>query len=357
MEPAESTRKIRPDTLRIVSLFAVIMIHSAAPFLVKYEEMGASIWWVGNLYDSMFRWCIPVFIMLSGSFLIEKADGKNLGHYVQRRVRRTVFPFLVWSAVYFLWRKQVNGDELEWSAFIILMLRQPIYYHLWFLYIITGLYFTAPILHHYLRGSTPRNRLYAITLWVLFVSVLPLVRYFSGFDLFSINSTGNSIPAYVGYFLLGFLLRDLPVNRRLRIVAGGAFLVSFFVTTVGTYYVSIVRNGGAFDGIFYEYYSLNVLVMAVAVYVFTAGKKDETVRGSDSRFSPLFAIAACVPGMYFVHAMIIAILQQGLLGITLRPTSVHPALGVPIFALAVFFASFVVVFTIRKIPIVRYAVP
>jgi len=358
MENAESTRQIRPDALRIVSLFAVIMIHSAAPLLTKYQEMGAQTWWIGNLYDSLFRWCIPVFIMLSGRFIIEKADGRNIGQYVRRRVRRTVLPFLVWSVLYFLWRKQVNGENLEWTAFFVLMLRRPIYYHLWFLYIMIGLYFLAPILNHYLRGSSGRNRVYVITLWAFFGSILPLFHHFFGISLFAVNRNGNSILVYVGYFLLGYLLRDIPVTRGQRMIAGTVFVVAFLVTAFGTYYVSIVRNGGAFDGIFYEYYNFNVLAMTVGLYLVTEKSRESTPKqAAPGRFSPVYPIAACVPGMYFVHAMIIAAFQQGMAGFILRPTSIHPMLGIPTFAMAVFFVSFMVVLVIRKVPIVRYAVP
>lgn len=358
METVESTRQVRPDALRVLSLFAVIVIHSSAPLLIRYNESGAPTWWIGNLYDSLFRWCIPMFIMLSGSFLIKKADGRNWGRYVRRRVRRTVFPFLVWSAAYFLWRKQINGENLEWSVFFVLMLRRPIYYHLWFLYIIVGLYFVAPVLNQYLRGSTTRNRIYLIALWVSIVSILPLMRHFSKVSLFAVPESGNSIPVYVGYFLLGHLLRDIRVTRQRRLIAGAAFISAFFVTAFGTYYVSIVRNGGLFDGIFYEYYSLNVATMAVAIYVIPGRSRGYLPeKATIGRFSPVFSIAACVPGMYFIHAMVIAALHQGMAGFTLRPTSIHPALGVPVFAVTVFFLSYIVVFALRKIPIVRYAVP
>ena len=56
-------RIISFDLLRIVAAFAVIMIHTSGQW---FGELSPE-WEFANIYDSLSRWCVPVFIMISGA--------------------------------------------------------------------------------------------------------------------------------------------------------------------------------------------------------------------------------------------------------------------------------------------------
>jgi surface polysaccharide O-acyltransferase-like enzyme len=95
----ENSYLLWADILKILSIYAVVLIHSAAPLLLDFNEPVQ--WWVGNLYDSLARWCIPVFFMLSGAFIMDKASEDGLSHFLFSRFRRIFLPFLIWSGLYF----------------------------------------------------------------------------------------------------------------------------------------------------------------------------------------------------------------------------------------------------------------
>ncbi|MBD3241964.1 MAG: acyltransferase family protein [Chitinivibrionales bacterium] len=351
-------RLLWPDVLKIAAVFGVVLIHSAAPLLVGYERDGAAAWWAGNLYDSLVRWCIPVFVMLSGTFLIERTSRYGTVQFLRRRFGRILLPFLIWSVIYLLWRVHANGENIPASAFPAQILAGPVYYHLWFIYMLFGLYLLAPILGAYTSTASRNNLVYFLVLWAIFGSVLPTIEPFVGITLFPPKGTPYAVFKYVGYFLLGHLLRDSLLSAPKRSVFAALFFVGFCLTAVGTYYLSIVRNGGSFDSLLYEYYSLNVLLMAVAVYL--VGKSVEpppVLRRLEHRTGIVRLIAACVPGIYLVHAMVIAVLRRGMVGVVLGPTSFHPLLAVPFFALVVFSVSLIVVAAVRALPILRWSVP
>ncbi|MBD3346600.1 MAG: acyltransferase family protein [Chitinivibrionales bacterium] len=354
----ETDRLLWPEIMKIAALFAVILIHSAAPLLVRYQKVGSTAWWIGNLYDSAARWCIPVFVMLSGTFLIDKADGSLLGRFLRRRVRRVLIPFLVWSGLYFLWRIYINHEPLAFKNFFTLIFLEPVYYHLWFLYILIGLYLIAPIVNVYMQHASTRSVLYFLILWVLFGSLLPMVESFYHFSIYPTVRNAESLFAYFGYFVLGRALRDVvptPMQRLLLIIA---WFVAFGATTVGTWYLTIVRNGGTFDALFYDYYSINVIVMALSIFLAMKGKGIVTADHVKPKgYQITIAVAACVPGMYLIHAMIISMLLRGLAGFSFSKSSLPLALGVPVFAGVVFAISLMIIIVIRKVPGVKWIVP
>jgi len=49
------------DSLRIFATFSVILLHVAATILYQYGSISNFNWWVGNIYDSSVRFCVPLF--------------------------------------------------------------------------------------------------------------------------------------------------------------------------------------------------------------------------------------------------------------------------------------------------------
>ncbi len=358
MKMAQYERLVWPDVLKIVSVIAVVVIHSAAPLLVDVAPPGPAGWWIGNLYDSAVRWCIPVFVMLSGTFLIDKAYTQGAIRFLGRRFRRLFVPFVVWSTAYLLWRMYINREEMTFTSFPARIAAGPVYYHLWFIYMMFGLYLLAPVLGVYTRYASRRNQLYFLAAWALFASILPTLEPLVGIAVFPPNAPRYAPINFVGYFILGHLLRDtlMPVPKRTLLAV--VFFVAFAFTAAGTYYLSVVRNAGVFDGLLYEYHAVNVLAMAIAVYlVAKSTHAPALLQRLERRTGSVRLVAACVPGIYLVHAMVIAVLRRGIAGITLSPTSFHPLIGVPFFALLVFVISFAIIAAIRALPVVRWSVP
>lgn len=53
------------DNARIAAIFAVVLLHVAAE-IVNGTAIGSEFWWFGNIYDSLVRWCVPIFVLESG---------------------------------------------------------------------------------------------------------------------------------------------------------------------------------------------------------------------------------------------------------------------------------------------------
>lgn len=57
------------DFLRIISMFAVIVLHTAGERWSKVEVHSLA-WNSFNFYDSIVRWAVPVFTMISGALFL-----------------------------------------------------------------------------------------------------------------------------------------------------------------------------------------------------------------------------------------------------------------------------------------------
>lgn len=351
-------RLVWPDILKILAIYAVILIHAAAPYLILYNDNGAYDWWAGNLYDSISRWCIPVFVMLSGLFLIDKYSEEAFRGFFARRFSRVFVPFIAWSFIYFIWRIYANREELSFLSFVPMLFMEPIYYHLWFMYLLIGLYLLTPLLGLYLKHACCSHAWYYLGLWFALVPVLTFIESWYGITTYISPGTRNSIFNFTGYFILGWMLKDFTARPAAKAMLFIIFLIGLAITAYGTYWTAIVINNGRFRDIFYEYFSVNVLMMSVSIFLIGKGLRlDYLFSRFNNGMKAVRIIAACVPGIYLVHAMVIALAKRGMLGVELTPGMTDPFIGIPLFSLAVFVASLLIVFIIKNVPLLKYIVP
>ncbi|MBD3317911.1 MAG: acyltransferase family protein [Chitinivibrionales bacterium] len=342
------------DSLKIIAMFGVVLIHSAAPLLIAYRERGPVVWWIGNLYDSLARCCIPIFFMLSGALLLNAAGRMPPGVFLRRRFRRIGIPFLFWSAVYFIWEKTFNRGGIPYLSFLGNIIREPTYYHLWFLYVLMGLYLIAPLLGIYVHTAGRRNKTYLLMLWLAFGSIVPFLELYFDTPVYFMASTPNSVFRYAGFFMLGHFLHHARRTARHRIIFAMLFIVGFAATLLGTYFVTVIEAGGTFNGVFYEYYSPNVALMAAALFMlWRRVPKSVSDQPTSLKSRIITMVAAGTPGVYLVHALVISILNRGIIGFALDQFILHPSLGVPLFAIIVFVVSLGIVSIMRTIPGMR----
>ena len=193
----QSNRIESLDNLRVLATFTVILVHVSHPLT---EQIHHQYWWVANLYDSSARFCVPIFLMISGSLLLDKQEG--IKSFLSRRITRILLPFLFWNTVYLLVDQYFlyeNSKQFFGINEIIKAYLKGASFHFWYVYMILGLYLFIPFLTVWTTLKKQSQMLYFLGIWLITITVscLPLryqqysteLPYFSGF---------------VGYLILGY---------------------------------------------------------------------------------------------------------------------------------------------------------
>lgn len=64
-------RKIYCDYLRLVATFSVVVLHVSA-WNWYSTDVNSLEWQSFNFYDSVVRWAVPIFVMISGSLFLSR---------------------------------------------------------------------------------------------------------------------------------------------------------------------------------------------------------------------------------------------------------------------------------------------
>lgn len=246
-------REVWVDWMRVVACLMVMTVHSTEPFYIGGE--GARILtamdarWV-SMSDTLVRACVPLFVVASS--YLQFPLHYSTGEFLRRRMLRVVVPFAVWTLVYALYWGHA-GENLS----SLLLNFNYAAGHLWFVYMLVGLYLLMPMLSPWAERVGKRELQFYLLLCLL-TTLLPFLRTWAGGNPPVIyGPTGIPNPAryplwgeaswnpyglfyyfsgFVGYMLLGLYLRRFvgPLSwRRTLAIALPAWLVGFAICYLG----------------------------------------------------------------------------------------------------------------------------
>ncbi len=221
---------IQYDTIRLVAILGIVLLHTAANG-VNQLPFGSYNWWLANVIDSACRAGVPLFLMLTGALLLNRT-GESQRNFYRRRWQRLALPMLLWTFIYLAWAQlkaawkqqpfAIDSHLLIESHLLNVISGQP-YFHLWFIYLLIGLYLALPWLRSYWQRLSNRQQLTLTIGCLLLQQSLLLARFFhqslpSMPDWF-IDADQLPWPlwfvAYLPYVLLGAVLRPLPPAQAL----------------------------------------------------------------------------------------------------------------------------------------------
>lgn len=181
------------DLLKVLSIFSIISLHV---FLVWKDAQVAHI----NIYafSSIFRYGVPVFIMISGALLLNREI--EIGDFLKRKVKRLVTPFIFYYIL---------------TAIVIVLLLnsthaqvENIFAFRWYFWMILGVYLSIPIINKFIQHSTMKEIEYFIWMFI-FAAIFYQITYYLKIEQYLYLTLFLS-P--LGYLVLGYYLSQKEFN-------------------------------------------------------------------------------------------------------------------------------------------------
>lgn len=333
------------DILRIMASLAVVLIHVSARYFL-FSEINSFNWKISNLFLSCTRWCVPIFFMLSGCFLLDKKISIKI--LWKKYVLRLLIILISWNVIYHIPRHKSIIFSI--SDIINLFFSPGAGFHLWFLYSLIGIYIVIPFLHKIVQCGLSR---YLLLLWFLTCVFLRNINFPNGCDLFTSNIIHFPFCIeYIGYFVLGYFLNkeiSLSINQRKLIYSIGC--VSLIVIMVGTYV--LCRFTGNRSEYFYDYLNIFNVLVSIALFVFFRYDVHVCYKGRLSvKMKKLISLLSFSSlGVYLIHVYVLIIISK-----FITYLSFDALYAIPIIWLTTTVISFIISFILSKIPVINILV-
>ena len=366
------SREVWLDFLRVTACFMVMVVHSTEPFYLGGE--GALIltptdgYWVA-VFEALCRCCVPLFLIASS--YLQFPLRYTTAEFFTRRAVRIVVPMALWTLVYAL----VWGRPVANLKGLLLNFNYAAG-HLWFVYMLVGVYLIMPLLSPWAEKVSRRELEVYLGIWLL-TTLIPFVRETAG-GVAPLIQAADGLPApalfplwgeaswnpfgmfyyvsgFVGFLLVGlYLRRFLQSSRWTRLLGWSLFLMGFLAMVSGllsrfsatTPDGSFPLSGDLAVAVAWEtpitFCSLPVVLSAVGlVLVFREARFRE---GGWLYRRLVLPLSKAGYGMYLMHMLVLAPLSslfRGWLGV--GSAGVLGVWTTPVQILATALASFVLV--------------
>lgn len=238
------------DILRALAAIAVVVIHiTAGPMVTLPRESPSFL--LASLLNEWARFSIPAFVLLSGLVLAYGYGPDRefkTGTYLWKRLKSIGVPYLLWSALYMLFRGYV---EQNWTGLLprfgAALIEGSAMYQLYFVVLIFQYYLLFPLV----RPLLQKRWFNWVVLGALLLQLLLMADTFYGwvhpkgaFLTWASYYRDRLFPWWIGYFFLGTWLGVAPARlERLKAwlwpIAGAAVALLGWMMFE---YVSLVKN-------------------------------------------------------------------------------------------------------------------
>ena len=353
--PSAGARVLWLDVARIAAILGVITVHVVSGTAAGDTATGdagpvtSAARQLGLLFLSAVTWCVPLFVMISGALLLGRQGDPAVGAFYRRRLARIGPAIVFWSLFYWGWRVWFRGQDVPPDAFVMSLLAGRPYAHLYFLFVILGLYLITPFLQIFLRAADRGQVRSAVVLALGLAGAQQLL------GLVNLSANSNIVTYFVpftGYYLAGHWLRDVVLDRRGRLVAAGILVGLTALSFAGSELA--VRLFGPGESLAPQGY-MSFLTIGSTVAVFLLARSLLAAeRFPDGSPTWLAKVATATFGVYLVHPAVLGPLRDM---VDIGAGRWRNLVVFPLSVLIVAAVSLALVLVIQRIPVVRRIVP
>lgn len=331
------------DVLNVLACIAVVALHCNGCFWqFSYERY----WRTSVVIESLCYFAVPVFVMLSGATLLDYNERYSLKEYFQKRISRTVIPYIFWSLI---------GIEIFHGLHTFSNVRKVFNFMIdgkavgvyWFFPMIFGVYLAVPVLAAVAKNLREKVYGYAIVIAFITISLAPTLMH-----LFHVHyNAALGLPvlqSYLIYVLLGYWLAQYKISAHLRKTIYFLGVIGLLIHWFGTYYLSL--ESGKINQLFKGYINFPTVLYSTAVFIWI--KYSDTISSIPIVWRNCFKLASEASlGVYLIHFYFV----------TYFPRWFHfssKALEWRTFGgLCVWFLSLLIVLFLKRLPIIQRFVP
>ncbi len=332
---SSNERKGHLDILRIFATYAVVLLH------IGSKRLGGGNREVFLIYDGLVRWAVPMFVMISGTLFLDENYKLSISK-MWRKIFRLGTAFVFWTIIYCVFEKSRGSNSDIIRAYAV-----NGYWHMWFVFMISGLYIISPLLKEISKSITLTK--YYLVIALIFTSIVPTIKniilpytglsdnifvvaFFKNIDIMYMYF----VMGFTAYFLLGHYLNSIEINRK--------NIYYFFVLGVIGFITNVhcnLRLNAQMVQTYNDCVYCSVVMECVGLY----GICKYFFNNLNS--SLLVKLSDCCFGTYLVHLLYRELLD---LYFGLNADTFNPIYWNPILALIIFSLSLATSFIIHQIP-------
>ena len=351
--PKTSKRYFGIDLIRIVACFLIMQTHAGEIYYI--EDNGdlirneKNIW--PGIFNSLARVCVPLFVMISGYLLLPmKTDYST---FLKKRFTRVSFPFIAFCIFYDIYY-YIRG-VIDVKTMLINIPKIFINYgselgHLWFMYMIMGVYLLIPIFSPWIKSAKKEHFYFYFVIWLIssFSCYIHLAfPQIWGEVYWNNNTVVQGFIGDFGYAVLGAFIKLHLKEKNLYILGIILYLIGSGFTMFGFLYKREEATTCEEIEVTWKFDSINVVIATFGVFLLL-----RKVECKNEKVVKIFNdIALKSYGMYLIHIFFLQFFKY-----VFDAPNQFPLWCIFVIAILTFITSYLVIKALSYIPYSQYII-
>ncbi len=335
--------------LNVIAAFAVVMLHTNGCF---WEFSTDKYWSSANIIESIGFFAVPVFFMITGATLIDYQKRYTTREFFQKRIHKTVIPFVLWSILGLLYKvlltHEISLETLSVRFLIDGIINTKIIDIYWFFIPLFCVYLCIPLLASISEEKKKKTFQYLIVICLMINHIIPFIKAIWNVQTewpFRVYvGMGNIIFLIIGYYINNY---EIPGYCRKIIYILAAF--GLLAQIWGTYYLSM--HAGMIITTYKGYENLPSLLYASGIFLFFKYHGDKIWKNNTWVWNVIKNLSRYTFAIYLLHYYVIDIMKRVFV---IDERSIVFRLGAPFIVIPI---CVVIAKLLRKIPVVRNIIP
>ena len=351
--PKTSKRYFGIDLIRVVACFLVMQTHAGEIYYI--EDNGdlirneKNIW--PGIFNSLARVCVPLFVMISGYLLLPmKTDYST---FLKKRFTRVSFPFIAFCIFYDIYY-YIRG-VIDIKTMLINIPKIFINYgselgHLWFMYMIMGVYLLIPIFSPWIKSAKKEHFYFYFVIWLIssFSCYIHLAfPQIWGEVYWNNNTVVQGFIGDFGYAVLGAFIKLHLKEKNLYILGIILYLIGSGFTMFGFLYKREEATTCEEIEVTWKFDSINVVIATFGVFLLL-----RKIECKNEKVVKIFNdIALKSYGMYLIHIFFLQFFKY-----VFDAPNQFPLWCIFVIAILTFITSYLVIKALSYIPYSQYII-
>ena len=370
---ANKKRVMWIEVLRVFATCLVPMAHLCSNVLNSTAGIDSADFIATNFFNSMCRWVVPAFVMISGVFFLNKERECDPKKIFKKNVVRMATAFIFWSLFYAF--QQNFFPPHAYTKEIAPFSKREFFndlisgeYHMWYLYMIAALYFITPLIRVFTDNATKRQLETFMVLSFIFANVIPMFLTLPFVKKFEFSTVYNYIQldfvtGFTGLYVGGQYMVRYPFTKKVRRFVYAMGILGYITVSCGNLWLAHYLNKPTKDLLAATH--AGSVMIAYAMFTFFQHVVSK-IDFNEKSVKVIKWLSARSFGVYLSHVLVMKGFQYfGIQVIHFKPAIaaidlsflpyVHiPAIiGVPVLTTLVLIGSFGVSWIISKIPVLK----
>ena len=326
--------------LRAFACIGIIVLHTVFSFYTVHQAELNHVSTAGvNSVTNNLMWAVPCFVMITGALLLEPSRNVSLHKLFYQYIRRILSALLFFCLFYRFVDMFLNQESFSLQIItdgLMKFLTGTGWSHLWYLYLLIGLYLILPGMKAVTKICPDTELRYLTFIGILFLSIFRL----SSFMGISLGFYIHIATIYPVYLLMGYCIAKdiIPIKLSTAIL----LTIGSTVFLAGMTYLFYTKQIANLDSL-WGYPALPVVLQSAGLFALF-----KHIPIKKNQFHTLVCKLDDVSfGIYLIHFLFIRII--------LRYWKVNPFIGgniflIPIIILGILLVSWLTVWILKKLP-------